>query len=114
MTAFWDPMIEGFPTPYDAIFRFLKMHAFTGTARRMAKFILALYDPANGFSVRECLDGSDSECTRLMVIAVAYYAVKGDDADLRRIGRKVYDMFPDVAALGKAIEDAALAFKRDG
>lgn len=109
--ALWDAEKEGYETPYDALYAFTQRHSDSGTAYRIAKLILSLYDYDNGFSVAECLASTDSDIQRLMVLSVAYYAGKGEDEALRRVGKAIYNQYPGTAALGEAIRNAVNDFR---
>lgn len=88
--------------PYLRAAEMMKRHPTTSGSYALAKAILSLYNDENCYSIRECLDGRDSDITRVIVEMVAYYAGRGEDQSLRDAGEAVCEFYPHLLEIGYA------------
>lgn len=92
--------------PYLAGLALVKQNSGTSGQGALAKCILSLYNPAHAFSMGEILGPLDEHYTHVVLAMVAEYAANGETEELRVAGRWVYQDFPRLVELSKAMEDA--------
>ncbi len=100
-------------TPYHAAWEFITRHSTSGGSYRLAKLVLSLYNGDDyPFSIRECLEGLDSERTRLAAQMLSFFMNHGEDASLRTVGKKVYKHYPHLVKLGEVMYTARQEYMR--
>ena len=98
--------------PYDEAVGWIDRHPTTGSATRLAKLLLSLWNADVKFSFRECVDSLDETRTDLAVRMVAHFARHGEDADLQAAGVRVCRDHPQLWELGNARSDAQAALRQ--
>jgi len=100
--------------PYPEVLAFINKHSHSGTACRLAKFALSLYDAQQCFSLAECAAANDYNVNELMSRCVDYYLRKGETEDLRILGRAVIVRYrmPENAEVGGIFEVTGFFKKR--
>lgn len=79
----------------------------TGSAMRLAKAVLSLYNADNHpWSIRDCIDGLDGPRVKLVLAMVVDYTRNGETDELREVGAQVWKLEPGLVEVGKAMRDA--------
>lgn len=92
--------------PYLAGFDLVKQHDETSGQGALAKCILSLYNPVHAFSMGGILGPLDRRYTAVVLAMVNAYAHNGETKELRQAGEWVYDHFPGLVALSRAMGQA--------
>lgn len=92
--------------PYLDGLELVKQHSGTSGQMALAKCILSLYNSTHAFSMGEILGPLDERYTKVVLAMVKAYADYGENEDLRHAGAWVYDNFPGLVELSKAMSDA--------
>lgn len=98
--------------PYTEGLELVKLHPGTSGQAAMAKCILSLYNREHAFSIAEVLAGTDERYTKVVIAMINEYATRGETAELCEAGRYVYDNFPRIVQLSKAMADARYDVRR--
>lgn len=100
-------MYTSSPSPYDLALDWIMHGGFgTGSASKLAKLILSLYNETNGFALSECIVGLDAVRTKIALDMCAHYARVGEDEQLREVGALVVDKYPHLWEMGAAMAEA--------
>lgn len=76
----------------------------TGSAMRLAKAVLSLYNADHHpWSIRDCIDGLDGARVKLVLAMVVDYARNGETDELREVGARVWKLEPGLVEVGKAM-----------
>lgn len=104
--------LDEFVSPYKGALAHIERHPGTGSAHRLAKLLLSLWNGEDcGFSFRECIEGLDDTRLHIALGCVTYFAQHGEDAELVDIGHLVHALYPRVWDLGVAARDAKAALR---
>lgn len=76
-------------TPYDEAVHWIESHPTTGSATRLAKLLLTLWNAAMKFSFRACIGSLDDQRTDLALRMVTYFAQHGEDQALVAAGARI-------------------------
>lgn len=93
-------------SPYAEALHWIEAHPTTGSADKLAKLILSLWNQECAFSFRECIAGLDADRTALALRVVAHFVQVGEDEELVAIGHTVCDLYPRLWDLGQAADEA--------
>jgi hypothetical protein len=93
-------------SPYLVGLELVKQNHGTSGQTALAKCILSLYNPRHAFSMGEILGPLDSRYTKVVLGMVKEFADVGENEELCIAGRWVYEEFPDLIELSKAMGDA--------
>jgi hypothetical protein len=91
---------------YLAALELVKQHSGTSGQGALAKCILSLYNSNHAFSIGEILGPLDSRYTSVVLGLVTEYARHGETAELCKAGGWVYNNFPDLLELSRAMSNA--------
>lgn len=92
--------------PYLVGLSLVKEHHGTSGQTALAKCILSLYNPIHAFSIGEILGPLDERYTAVILNMVKAYADQGETEELRQAGAWVYEEFPRLVELSKAMSEA--------
>lgn len=99
-------------SPYQGALAHIEKHPGTGSAQRLAKLLLSLWNGEDcGFSFRECIEGLDDERLHIALGCVTWFAQHGEDEELCAVGDRVYGLYPRLWDLGQAARDAKAALR---
>lgn len=99
-------------SPYQEALTIIERHAGTGGASGLAKLLLSLYNDECAFAWRECTRSLDESNQALALQIVTHFEAHGEDADLRRAGERLVELYPRLWDLGQAATDAKRALTR--
>lgn len=100
------------PSPYRRALEHIERHPGTGSAQRLAKLLLSLWNGEDcGFSFRECIESLDDERTQIALACVTWFARHREDRELIEVGDRVYGLYPRLWDLGQAARDAKAALR---
>jgi len=94
--------------PYRDALCWIEAEGFgTGSAMRLAKAVLSLYNAdEHPWSIRDCLDGLDGPRAKIVLAMVLDYARNGETHELREVGAQVCKLEPGLVEVGKTMQDA--------
>lgn len=99
-------------SPYERALAHVEQHPGTGSAQRLAKLLLSLWNGEDcGFSFRECIEGLDADRMAIALDCVKWFAQHGETAELVDVGDRVYSLYPRTWELGIAARDAKAALR---
>lgn len=104
---------ETMGNPYLEAFDLVKQNSGTSGQAALAKCILSLYNNNHAFSIGEILGPLDERYTKVVLAMVNEYAVHGETDELCQAGRYVYENFPRLVQLSKAMSDARYEVRRE-
>ena len=96
-------------SPYQEAIDWIEQHRGSGSAGRLARLILSLWNSEACFSFRECIDSLDDARTSIAVRCVEKFAREGETDELVRAGYRVHAMFPLLWDIGQAGTEAKRA-----
>lgn len=99
--------------PYLVGLEWVKKHSGTSGQSALAKCILSLYNDQHAFSIGEILGPLDSNYTAMVLAMVTEYSRHGETAELRKAGEYVYENFPGLIELSRAMADARSEVRRE-
>lgn len=99
--------------PYLAALELVKKHSGTSGQAALAKCILSLYNSEHSFSIGEILGPLDSTYIKVVMDMLNEYAQHGETEELREAGEHVYDNFPRLIELSKAMSDARYDVRKE-
>ena len=94
--------------PYTAALAIIKRHYTSGGSVALAKFVLSLYNDENCFAFRECIAPLDSNNIVLCLEMARYFAIHGEDEELREVGREICKLYPRLLDIGMAGHDTKM------
>lgn len=92
--------------PYLVGLELVKKNSGTSGQSALAKCILSLYNSEHAFSVGEILSPLDSTYTKVVMDMLIEYAQHGETEELCEAGVHVYENFPRLIELSKAMSGA--------
>lgn len=98
--------------PYLAGLELVKQHSGTSGQVALAKCILSLYNREHAFSMSEILGPLDTRYTEAVLAMVKEYAVRGETPELCAAGKYVFDNFPGLVELSRAMSAARNAVRQ--
>ena len=99
-------------TPYDEAIHWIEAYPTTGSATRLAKLLMLLWNEEVKFSFRECIGSLDEQRTDLALRMVTYFAQHGEDAALVAAGKRDYGRHESLWQLGLAGAEAQDALRQ--
>lgn len=95
-------------SPYHAALRWIEGEGYgTGSATRVAKCVLSLYNgEEHPWPMADILGGLDSRLSALVLAMVRDYADHGETAELIEVGKRVWHLEPGLVELGRAMHEA--------
>lgn len=94
-------------SPYQEALAWIIQHPGTGSANSLAKLVLSLWNSDCAYPVSDCLGNLDGRLTRLAVRMVNHYSERGEDDELRAVGKAVYARYRRLWELGQVMQAAA-------
>ncbi|RAS16056.1 hypothetical protein [Paraburkholderia bryophila] len=98
--------------PYLAGLELVKQHSGTSGQGALAKCILSLYNSNHPYSIGEVLGPLDAHYTSVVLAMVNEYARNGETEELRQAGSWVYENFPNLIELSRAMGEARSVLRR--
>lgn len=100
-------------SPYRQALQWIEHNPGTGSAGRLAKLLLSLWNSIDcPYSVAECLENMDERRTQIVLECVAHFAQHGENQELVTIGYRVHELYPRLWELGVAARDAKAALRQ--
>lgn len=99
--------------PYLAGLELVKQNYGTSGQAALAKCILSLYNSEHSFGVGEILGPLDSAYTKVVMDMLNEYAKHGETEALREAGSYVWDNFPRLIELSKAMSNARYEVRQE-
>lgn len=93
-------------SPYLDALELVKKHPGTSGQAALAKCILSLYNYNHAFSIGDILAPLDDRYTACVLSITQEYARIGENAELRKAGEWVYENFPGLIELSRAMSEA--------
>lgn len=96
-------------SPYHEALEWIEEHRGAGSASRLARLILSLWNSEACFSFRECIDSLDAARTDIAIRCVTKFATEGETDELVRVGYRIHALFPLLWDIGQAGTEAKRA-----